>query len=43
MTTAQKNALTAINGMVVYNASTNKFEGYQAGAWVNLEDGSAGA
>jgi hypothetical protein len=33
MTTAQRNALTAVNGMVIYNLSTNQFEGYQSGSW----------
>ena len=36
MTTTQRNALTAANGMMIYNTSDNKFQGYEAGAWVNL-------
>jgi len=28
------------NGMIRYNTSTNKFEGYQAGAWVDLAAGT---
>ena len=36
MTTAQRNALTAINGMLIYNTTTAKFQGYEAGAWTNL-------
>ena len=36
VTTAERNALTAANGMVVYNSSDNKFQGYENGAWVNL-------
>jgi hypothetical protein len=36
MTTAQKNALTAVNGMVLYDLTTNKFQGYENGAWANL-------
>jgi hypothetical protein len=29
-------ALVAQNGDIVYNADTNKFQGYENGAWVNL-------
>lgn len=36
MTTAQRNALTAVNGMVIYNTTTGVIEGYEGGAWVNL-------
>ena len=36
LNTDQRNALTPINGMILYNSSTNKFQGYEAGAWVNL-------
>jgi hypothetical protein len=36
MTTAQKNALTAINGMVLYDSTLNKFQGYENGSWTNL-------
>lgn len=36
LTTTQRDALTAANGMVIYNSSTNKFQGYENGAWVNL-------
>jgi hypothetical protein len=28
--------LTPENGMIVYNTSTNKFQGYENGAWANL-------
>ena len=28
--------LTPVNGMIVYNTSTNKFQGYENGAWANL-------
>tara|TARA_B100000085_G_scaffold275028_1_gene292428 strand:+ start:434 stop:1546 length:1113 start_codon:yes stop_codon:yes gene_type:complete len=35
-TTTERNALTAANGMVIYNTSDNKFQGYENGAWVNL-------
>lgn len=36
MTSTQRDALTAVNGMVIYNTTTAKFQGYEAGAWVNL-------
>lgn len=36
MTTAQKNALTPANGMIVYDSTLDKFQGYEAGAWANL-------
>lgn len=29
-------ALTPVNGMIVYNDQTNKFRGYENGAWVNF-------
>ena len=35
-TTPQRNALTAANGMVIYNTTDNKFQGYENGSWVNL-------
>ena len=34
MTTTQRNALTAVNGMIIYNASTNQFNFYENGSWV---------
>ena len=36
MTTAQESALTAVDGMVIYNTTLSKFRGYEAGAWVDL-------
>ena len=36
LTTAEKLALTAANGMIVYDTDLDKFQGYEAGAWVNL-------
>jgi len=35
-TTAERDALTPTNGDLIYNTSTNKFQGYENGAWVNL-------
>ena len=36
LTTAERDALTAANGMVIYNTTDNKFQGYENGSWVNL-------
>lgn len=36
MTTAERDALTPANGMMLYNTTDNKFQGYENGAWVNL-------
>lgn len=36
LTTTEKNALTAINGMLVYDTTLDKFQGFEAGAWQNL-------
>ena len=36
MTTTQKNALTPVNGMIIYDTTLNKFQGYENGAWANL-------
>lgn len=35
MTTTQRDALTAVNGMVIFNTTTLKFQGY-AGGWVDF-------
>lgn len=34
MTTAQRDALTAVNGMIIYNTTTNQFNFYENSAWV---------
>jgi hypothetical protein len=36
MTTTQKNALTAVNGMILYDSTLGKFQGYEEGVWTNL-------
>jgi len=30
------------NGMVVYNSTDNRFQGYQNNTWINLDDGTVG-
>jgi len=34
MTTTQRNALTGVNGMAIYNSTTNALNAYVGGAWV---------
>lgn len=34
MTTTERNALTAENGMIIYNTTTNQFNFYENGSWV---------
>lgn len=36
MTTGQRNGLTAVNGMIIYNTTTNTMQGYINGAWANM-------
>jgi len=35
MTTTQMNALTAVNGMIIYDSTLNKFMFYENGSWVS--------
>lgn len=41
-TTTERNSLSASNGMVIYNNTVNRFQGYQNNTWINLDDGTAG-
>ena len=36
MTTTQRDALTAVNGMLIYNSTLGKLQGREGGAWVSL-------
>ena len=36
MTTVERDALAPTNGMLIYNTTLNKFQGYENGAWGNL-------
>ena len=40
-TTTERDSLSVSNGAVIYNSTDNKFQGFQAGSWINLDDGSA--
>lgn len=37
LTTAQRNALSPVNGDMIYNTDDNKFQGFQNGVWINLD------
>lgn len=41
LSTVERDLLLATNGMVIYNTTDNKFQGYQNNAWINLDNGSA--
>jgi hypothetical protein len=36
LTSTERDALVVASGSVIYNTSTNKFQGYENGVWVNL-------
>jgi hypothetical protein len=36
MTTTTRNTLSPSNGMLIYNSTTDKFQGRAGGAWVDL-------
>ncbi|MCP5005203.1 MAG: hypothetical protein GY941_14895 [Planctomycetes bacterium] len=36
LTAAQRDLIPALNGMIIYNTDDDKFEGFEAGAWVAL-------
>jgi len=40
LTTAQRNALTPANGMLIYNTTTSKVQQYIGGAWADVASGS---
>jgi hypothetical protein len=41
LTTTERDLISAINGDIIYNTTSNRFQGYQNGVWINLDDGSA--
>jgi hypothetical protein len=40
-TTSERDSLAAQNGMVIYNTTASRFQGYQNNSWINLDDGTA--
>ena len=40
LTTAQRDALTPVNGDLIYNSSAGEFQVYQGGAWSTVSSGS---
>ena len=36
LTTSERDSLTAANGMIIYNSTLNKLQGYENGGWANL-------
>ena len=42
MTTAQRDALTASNGMIINNTTVGQIQGYMNGVWTNLGAGAGG-
>ena len=36
LSTAERDALTPANGMVIYNSTVDKFQGYAGSTWVDL-------
>jgi len=41
LTDTQRNGLTAANGDMIYNTTSNKIEAYQNGSWIELDTGGA--
>jgi len=38
LTTTARDAMTAVNGMLIYNSSLNRFQGRENGSWVNMRE-----
>lgn len=36
LTTTQRDALTSVNGMIIYNSSLDKVQVYEGGAWASV-------
>ena len=40
LTTTERNAISPVAGDLIYNTTDNRFQGYQNGGWINLDDGT---
>jgi NDP-sugar pyrophosphorylase family protein len=40
MNTTARNLISASNADIIYNTTDNKFQGFQNGIWINLDDGT---
>lgn len=40
LSATDRSGLTPVNGMVIYNSTANRFQGFQGGGWINLDDGT---
>jgi len=43
LTTTERDAITAVNGMYIYNVTTNEFQGFESGAWTDAVGGGVTA
>jgi len=41
LSTSERNVLVSMNGDLIYNTTDNRIQGYQNGAWINIDDGTA--
>jgi hypothetical protein len=41
LTTTERNLISPVAGDLIYNTTDNRFQGYQNGGWINLDDGTA--
>jgi hypothetical protein len=39
MTTTERDAITPVNGMIIYNITTNRFERYENDVWESFNGG----
>jgi len=41
LTTTERNLISPVAGDLIYNTTDNRFQGYQNGSWINLDDGTS--